>query len=58
VIDMMGDARVTALITANHDIAQAWNISGTPTFLVGDVLLRGYLPQEDMQRIVAEARAG
>jgi protein-disulfide isomerase len=58
VLDMMGDARVTAIITANHDIAQALNISGTPTFLVGDVLLRGYLPQEDMQRIVAEARAG
>ena len=58
VLDMMGSDRVTGIIAANHAIAQQLNISGTPTFIIDDVLLRGYLPEEDMKRIVAEARAG
>ena len=31
-------------------------ISGTPTFIVTDQMLRGYVPLEDMRGIVAEAR--
>ena len=58
VLDMMGSDRVTNIIAANHAIAQQLNITGTPTFIIDDVLLRGYLPEEDMKRIVAEARAG
>ena len=45
-------------LAANHAIAQQLNISGTPTFIVGGVLLRGYLPEEDMRKIVADERAG
>ena len=58
VIDMMNNDRVTSIIAANHAIAQQLNISGTPTFIVGGVLLRGYLPEEDMRKIVADERAG
>lgn len=58
ILDKMNADEVTSIIAANHAIAQQLNISGTPTFIVDDVLLRGYLPEEDMRRIVAEARAG
>ncbi len=56
-LDKMGDGQVTAIIAANHDIAQQLNITGTPTFVIDTSLLRGYLPEEDMRQIVAEARA-
>ena len=57
-LDMMGTDRVTSIIAANHALADKLKISGTPTFIVDSILLRGYLPQEEMERIVAEARAG
>jgi len=38
-------------------LAERLAISGTPTFVVGDRLLRGYLPPEAMQSLVDEARA-
>lgn len=58
VLDMMGSDQVTSIIAANRVVAEQLNISGTPTFIIDDILLRGYLPEEDMRRIVAEARAG
>jgi protein-disulfide isomerase len=54
----MADDQVTAIIAANYAIAGKLNITGTPTFVVDKTLLRGYLPEEDMKKIVAEARAG
>jgi protein-disulfide isomerase len=58
VLDKMGSLEVTNIIAANHEIAGQLNITGTPTFVVGKTLLRGYLPEEDMKAVVAEARAG
>ncbi len=57
-LDKMNSDEVTAILSANHAFAAAMDITGTPTFFVGDTILRGYLPLADMQRIVAEARAG
>ena len=56
-LDMMGDDKVTAIITANHALAAQLNITGTPTFVVDQTLLRGYLPEDEMRKIVAEQRA-
>ena len=58
VLDKMGSREVSDIIAANHQIAGQLNITGTPTFVVGNTLLRGYLPEEDMKAVVAEARAG
>ena len=58
ILAKMGSDEVTAILAANRDFAQSMNITGTPTFFVGDTILRGYLPQDEMARIVAEARAG
>jgi protein-disulfide isomerase len=54
----MESAEVLAVIQANHDLAGALNITGTPTFVIDTKMLRGYLPEADMQKIVAQARAG
>lgn len=52
----MDGPRVAGQIAANHALGSALNISGTPTFVVGSQLLRGYLPLEDMQQVVANER--
>ncbi|ESW60452.1 MAG: DSBA oxidoreductase [Rhodobacter sp. CACIA14H1] len=47
---------VTKVIEDNHRLAQEMEISGTPTFVVGGTMVRGYVPLEAMQQIVAEQR--
>jgi protein-disulfide isomerase len=56
ILDRMGSDEVRAIITANHALADEMQISGTPTFVLKDQMLRGYVPLEDMRGIVAEAR--
>jgi protein-disulfide isomerase len=48
---------VTDVIRKNHALAQELAISGTPTFILGDQMLRGYLPLDDMRSVVAQVRA-
>ena len=52
------DPRVDAIIGENHSLAQRLQISGTPTFVMEDQLVRGYVPLGGMIEIVAELRAG
>jgi len=54
----MAAPEVTAVIQANHALAQTLDISGTPTFVVNGTMLRGYVPLEDMRQIVKEQRKG
>ncbi|WP_439525566.1 DsbA family protein [Roseovarius mucosus] len=56
IAEMNSDA-VTQVIAANHALGQRMQISGTPSFVMGDQMLRGYLPQGAMQRIADEIRA-
>lgn len=58
VLDRMGADEVTAVIAANHALADRLAISGTPTFVMGGQMLRGYVPLDAMQAIVAEGRGG
>lgn len=55
-LDMMDDDKVSAIIAANHELAGKLNITGTPTFVIDQALLRGYLAEEDMRKIVEEQR--
>lgn len=57
VLARMGADEVTAVIAANHEIANQLAISGTPTFIMGDELLRGYVPLDAMKQMVAATRA-
>ncbi|MDW4497665.1 DsbA family protein [Sulfitobacter sp. D35] len=52
----MDDEAVTAEISATRELAQKLRISGTPTFVLEDEMLRGYLPYDQMQAIVTEKR--
>lgn len=57
ILERMQTAEVTKVIEDNHRLAQTMDISGTPTFVVGGTMVRGYVPLEGMQQIVAEQRA-
>lgn len=52
----MDDETVTAVIEANHQLAQELQITGTPTFVMEDRMLRGYVPLAQMQEVAAEVR--
>ncbi len=54
----MDAPEVKAVIGANHALAGKLQINGTPTFVIGDTMVRGYLPLEGMAAMVAEARDG
>jgi protein-disulfide isomerase len=56
ILEKMGAEEVMAIISANHALADGMQISGTPTFVLKDQMLRGYVPLEDMRGIVAKAR--
>ena len=52
----MDSDEVTAELAATRDLAQKMNISGTPTFVLGSELLRGFLPADQLELIVADQR--
>ncbi len=56
ILARMDSAEVTAELAATRDLAQRLQISGTPTFVLQDELLRGFLPADQMAIIVAEKR--
>jgi protein-disulfide isomerase len=53
----MGSDEVARRINETRQLAQAMNINGTPSFVFGDQMVRGYAPLPTMQQIVAEERA-
>ncbi|MFM2389847.1 MAG: hypothetical protein RLZZ437_1402 [Pseudomonadota bacterium] len=58
ILARMSSPEVRAVIDANYALGQAMQINGTPTFVMGDTLLRGYVDLPTMQQIVADERAG
>ena len=58
IIARMNADEVTAVIAANHAMADKLQITGTPTFVLGDQLLRGYVPLDAMRQLVEDERAG
>lgn len=57
IIAHMDAPEVTKVIEENHLLAQRLQISGTPTFVMGEQMLRGYAPLNEMQAIVAGERS-
>ncbi|SDY01155.1 DsbA family protein [Citreimonas salinaria] len=53
----MDSDEVTRRIAETRALAQQLQINGTPTFVFGDQLIRGYAPLNAMQQIVAQERA-
>lgn len=56
ILAQMGSDDVTQVIAENRALAQALNISGTPSFIVKDELLRGFLPADQMEIVIDEKR--
>lgn len=49
---------IEATIARNRQLATTLQINGTPSFIFGDQMVRGYVPLETMQQLVDEAREG
>ena len=54
---LMSGPEVASVLAANAALGNAMQISGTPTFVLQDQMLRGYVPLAQMQEIVALVRA-
>ena len=52
----MEDPAIDAQLRANHQLARDLGIEGTPSFVIGDRLVRGFARPEQMRAFVAEAR--
>jgi protein-disulfide isomerase len=57
IIAGMDSPSVTKVIEENHLLAQRMKISGTPTFVFGNQMLRGYAPIDHMKQLAAAARS-
>lgn len=53
----MDSPDVTRVIDTNRALATRLDINGTPTFVIDQVMVRGYVPLVGMTQIVAEQRA-
>ena len=51
------DEVITQMIAKNRALASRMKISGTPSFLIGTEMLRGFAPEEAMQKFVDRARS-
>lgn len=57
IIAQMDSDAITGILRANHALGQRLQISGTPSFVMEDRMLRGYVPQDTMAQIAAQIRA-
>lgn len=57
VLEQMQSDAVTAVIAENHSLAQRLQISGTPSFVMNEHMLRGYLPLAGMMEMAETIRA-
>lgn len=57
ILSAMNAPEVVAELQANRALAERLQINGTPGFVLGDEILRGYLPLAQMQDRVARVRA-
>ena len=53
----MEDDEVTAIINSNRALAQALEIQGTPSFVMGEAFVRGFIELDQMRAIVESIRA-
>ncbi len=58
VLARMNAPEVTQVIAANHALGERLQISGTPTFVIDQTMVRGYVPLDGMRQIVAQQREG
>ncbi len=52
----MDNPEIMKIIEANHELASRMQISGTPAFVIGKQMVRGYVPGAQLKAIVKDAR--
>ncbi|RYH02981.1 DsbA family protein [Salipiger sp. IMCC34102] len=57
IVAAMDSEEVTQIIADNRDLGQALAISGTPTFVIEDQMVRGYVPAADMAALIEDLRS-
>ncbi|MEZ5676665.1 MAG: DsbA family protein [Thalassovita sp.] len=57
IVAKLNDPQVNQILSDNHTLAGALQISGTPTFVLEQEMLRGYVPLANMMELVAAVRA-
>lgn len=58
IANRMAAPEVQAIIDTNHALGGLMEINGTPTFVIDETMVRGYVPLEGMRQIVAGQREG
>lgn len=53
----MDDPEVSRRLDATHALAETLGISGTPTFVVADTMVRGYIPLAQIEGLLEQHRA-
>ena len=53
---IIAKGEIDARIQQNRQAASALNINGTPGFIIGDAVIPGAIDQNELARLVAEAR--
>jgi protein-disulfide isomerase len=54
----MADPEIEGMIKANHKLADALEITGTPAFIIGDEIVPGAISVEALRQLIEVARAG
>lgn len=54
----MRDPKIDQIIRRNYALAQALGVSGTPTFVVGDEIVRGAVTIDKLEASIEQARSG
>jgi len=58
ILTKMDSDEVAAVIAANRALGEQLQINGTPTFVINDTMVRGYVPLDGMREIVKAQREG
>lgn len=57
VMALMDSPEIREELLANRALAESLGVNGTPTFVLGNEILRGYLPLDGMRKVVDQERA-
>jgi protein-disulfide isomerase len=52
----MNDAKTEPLIDDNHKLADALDIGATPTFVIGNQVVEGAVPLDQLKALIKKAR--
>ena len=53
----MESPEVDAMVKRTFDLAQKLSINGTPAFILGNQVVRGFVPIEELSRLAKAARS-